>query len=34
MGTHITILEMIIISGLSILGYAIGRAAYDTWYKK
>jgi hypothetical protein len=33
MGTHITILEFVVISGLSILGYVVVRAAYDTWFK-
>ena len=34
MGTHITIFEFVVISGLSILGYAVARATYDTWFKK
>lgn len=33
MGTHITILEFVVISGLSILGYAAVKAAYETWFK-
>ena len=33
MGTHITILELVIISGLSILGYVVVKAAYETWFK-
>jgi hypothetical protein len=34
MGTHITIAEFILISVGSILGYAVIKAAYDTWFKK
>jgi len=33
MGTHITIIELVVISGLSIIGYAAVRAAYETWIK-
>lgn len=34
MGTHITIAEFILISTVSILGYAIGKAFYQTYIKK
>jgi len=34
MGTHITIAEFILISGLSILGYAFIKAFYETYIKK
>ena len=34
MGTHITILELVVISGLSILGYVIAKTIYETWFKK
>ena len=34
MGTHITILEAIIVSGVSLVVYAFVAAAYDTWFKK
>jgi hypothetical protein len=33
MGTSITILEFLVISGLTIIGYAAVKAAYDTWFK-
>lgn len=33
MGTHITIFELVIISALSIVLYAAGKAAYETWIK-
>ena len=33
MGTQITILETVIISGLTIIGYAFVKAVYDTWIK-
>jgi hypothetical protein len=33
MGTHITILEFLVISALSVLGYAVVKAAYETWFK-
>ena len=34
MGTHITIAEFILISGLSILGYAFVTAFYQTYIKR
>jgi hypothetical protein len=33
MGTHITILELVIVSVVSVLGYVVIKAAYDTWFK-
>ena len=33
MGTQITILEAVIISGLTIIGYVVAKAAYETWVK-
>jgi hypothetical protein len=33
MGTHITIFEMLIISAVSVLGYVVVKAAYETWFK-
>ena len=33
MRTSITILEAVIISGLTLLAYAVIKAAYDTWIK-
>jgi hypothetical protein len=34
MGTHITIFEAVIVSGLSLVIYATVKAAYETWFKK
>jgi hypothetical protein len=34
MGTHITILEFILVSGVSLVTYAAVKAAYETWFKK
>jgi hypothetical protein len=34
MNTHITVLEFILISGLSLVIYAAVKAAYETWIKK
>jgi len=34
MGTHITILEAVLVSGISIVLYAFAGAIYDTWFKK
>ena len=34
MGTHITIVEFILVGVGSIIGYAMARAAYDTWFRK
>ena len=34
MGTHITIFELIAISFMSIIGYAVVRALYETFLKK
>ena len=33
MGTHITILELVIVSVVSVLGYVVIKAVYDTWFK-
>lgn len=34
MGTHITLLEAIIVSGLSIFGYVFIKTAYEYFLKK
>jgi hypothetical protein len=34
MGTHISIGELFIISVISIIGYAAGKAFYETYIKK
>lgn len=34
MGTHITIFELIVCSFVSIIGYAAGKAFYETYIKK
>jgi len=34
MNTHITVLEFILISGVSLVTYAAVKAAYETWFKK
>jgi len=31
MGTHITIFELILITGVTIIGYAVVRAFYETF---
>jgi hypothetical protein len=33
MGTSITIAEFLVISCLTLVGYAIVKAVYDTWIK-
>ena len=33
MGTSITVLEFLIISSLTILGYVVIKSAYETWFK-
>lgn len=34
MGTHITIFEALIVSGLSIFGYVLIKTTYEYWFKK
>jgi len=34
MNTHITILEFILVSVLTLITYAAVKAAYETWFKK
>jgi hypothetical protein len=34
MGTHITIFELIVTSFVSIIGYAAGKAFYETYIKR
>ena len=34
MNTHITILEFILVSVLTLIIYAAVKAAYETWFKK
>ena len=33
MGTHITILEAIIVSGVSLIGYVFGKTVYEIYFK-
>ncbi len=33
MGTHITILEAILISGVSLIGYVFGKTVYEIYFK-
>ena len=33
MNTHITILEAIIVSGLSLIVYVFGKTVYETYFK-
>ena len=33
MGTSITIAEFLIISSLTVIGYVVIKAAYETWFK-
>ena len=34
MNTHITILDIILVSTVSLIIYAAVKAAYETWFKK
>lgn len=34
MGTHITIFEAIIVSGISLIVYVFGKTIYDVYIKK
>jgi hypothetical protein len=34
MNTHITILEALVVSGVSLVAYAAIKAAYETWLTK
>ena len=34
MGTHITILEFILISGVSLVGYVFGKTVYEIYFKR
>jgi len=34
MNNHITVLEFILVSGVSLVTYAAVKAAYETWFKK
>ena len=34
MNTHITIVEFILVSAVSLVVYAAVKAAYETWFKK
>ena len=34
MGTHITILEAVLVGVVSLVIYAAVKAAYETWFKK
>ncbi len=33
MNTHITILEFVLVSAVSLIVYAAVKAAYETWFK-
>jgi hypothetical protein len=33
MGTHISILEFILIGGVSIIGYVFGKTVYEHYFK-
>lgn len=33
MGTHISILEFILISGVSLIGYVFGKTVYEFYFK-
>jgi hypothetical protein len=34
MNTHITILEAIIVSGVSLIGYVFGKTVYEFYFKR
>jgi hypothetical protein len=33
MGTHISILEAILVSGISLIGYVIGKTVYEFYFQ-